>query len=209
MAIALPILKQLMSKGLAPIGSNIPIEVVQVNIEGVTEADVADSAVILQKGDRLGLIVQAHAKQVSENPDQETSSLGFILARRNECLVPFSTDPHDQSQVTGYRTTTPAAYLASLYYNLRGGFLLLGHGSVDVNGESPKASILRSEESEKARSKTIPRSSYSMFYLLLDSRWCKWFKVYEGIALASDLPQTLTPGINAPLVRVGGPYKGQ
>lgn len=195
-----------MSKGLASIGTEIPIEVVQINAEGSTDTAAPEGDSGLKKGDRLNLIVQHHAKLTSEVPDQSTPAIGFIVARRNECLITFPHPAQLQSQVTGYRTTTPAAYFASLYYDLRGGFLLLGHAEAEhtdaehtdaehadaENGRIPTSRPLPDKPANK-HLQDNPISSSSMLYLLLDSRWCTWFKVHEGITLASDtLPDTDT-----------------
>ena len=177
LAIAFAILERAMSKGLAPIGATIPVEVVQLNLEvgPHSEGDLEETVQLPQKGDRLDLTVQRHAKLASGQDHQVTPSLGFILARRNECLITFPA----QTQVSGYQTTTLAATFASLYYDLRGGLLLLGHPDND-DASPPSQPLLRNKSSQDTQ--TTPPS---MMYLLLDSRWCTWLKVHEGLAIAS------------------------
>ena len=197
MAIAIAILERAMSKGLAPIGAKIPIEVVQVNvksdIDGGSESDpmLEQGLLLPQKGDRLDMTVKHHAKLASEEDTLNTPSLGFILARRNECLIAFPTQSPAQSpeqsspplQVKGYRTTTWPAYLAALYYDLRGGMLLLDPPEMENAKRLPDVPSHREVRDKSSQNTQI--TVQAMHYLLLDSRWCTQLKVHEGLAIAS------------------------
>ena len=183
MAIALAILDRALSKGLAPVGTPLPFDIVQVHLEAevTSHAGPSETLRLPQQGDRLNLTVQHHAKLATGDLIQETSSFGYLVARKNECLIAFPA----QSQIRGYRTTTISASLAAWYYDLRGGLLLLGHetDNPSINSNPPETftsnGLNRNENSQYAQ-----KFDPSMSYLLLDSRWCTWLKVHEGMAIA-------------------------
>lgn len=180
-AIALAILDRAMSKGLAPIGAKIPFEAVQINLQSERSpndsVDIALEPLTLpQKGDRFNLIVQRHAKLVSDKHLQNTPALGYILARQNECLILFSSSTH----VKGYQTYSVAAAIASFYYDLRGGLLLLASETEENQGE-PSSLSISNENSHHSQLTSPPQ-----LYLLLDSRWCTWLNVHEGMAIVLD-----------------------
>lgn len=193
---SLAILDRALSKGLAPIGAELPFEVVEVNLDGLAGpanpseaielndgAQAPETQIAIKKGDRFDLTVQRHATTANQPLFQETSSLGYVVARINECLIAFPA-PSQNTQVRGYRTTTTAAHFAAWYYDLRGGLLLLGHGD-NAAQASKKDGTLSSTEATRNESLQAPQiSDPSLIYLLLDSRWCTWLKVHEGMAIA-------------------------